>query len=79
MKSHERREVDHYSASWWLLKYPQITKRSQKSLAIEQTLLFMELFPAELLKSKFRIILLIATVNMPTIISFIPGKTHIIC
>lgn len=45
MKSHERREVDPYSASWWLLKYPQITKRSQKSLAIEQTLLFMELFP----------------------------------
>lgn len=39
--------------------------------------LFMELFPAELLKSKFRNILLIATVNMPTIISFIPGKTHI--
>ena len=37
----------------------------------------MELFPAELLKSKFRNILLIATVNMPTIVSFIPGKTHI--
>lgn len=45
MKSHERREVDPYSASWWLLEYPQITKRSQKSLAIEQPLLFMELFP----------------------------------
>ena len=37
----------------------------------------MELFPTELLKSKFRNILLIATVIMPTIISFIPGKTHI--
>lgn len=45
MKSHERREVDPCSASWWLLEYPQITKRSQKSLATEQTLLFMELFP----------------------------------
>ena len=37
----------------------------------------MELFPAELLKSKFRNTLLIAKVNMPTIISFSPGKTHI--
>lgn len=25
MKSHERREVDRYSASQWLLEYPQIT------------------------------------------------------
>ena len=39
--------------------------------------LFMELFPAELLMSKFRNILLVAKVNMPNIISFIPGKTHI--
>ena len=38
MKSHERREVDPYSASQWLLEYPQITNESQKSLAIEQTL-----------------------------------------
>ena len=37
----------------------------------------MELFPAELLKSKFRNILLVAKVNMPAIISFIPGKIHI--
>lgn len=45
MKSHERREVDPYPASLWLLEYPQITNRSQKSLAIERTLSFMELFP----------------------------------
>jgi hypothetical protein len=37
----------------------------------------VELFPAELLKSKFRNIVLIAKVNIPTMISFIPGKTHI--
>lgn len=74
MKSHERKEVNSYSASWWLLEYPQITDRSQKSLAIEQTLIYGIISTIIFHVSKYRPIFF--SVNAPESVSHVNTLQH---